>query len=271
MNARELYQQGQLDEAIAGLIAQVKAAPASLEHRTFLFELLSFAGDWPRAIKQLDAIGHLQDSTTGTLGVQVYRNLVDHELVRDRLYSAGVRPRFALEPSQEVRLRLEALEALRRGQAEQSSQLVQEAESVRVARPGTMGGKPFDDVRDGDDFLASALEVFTTAGYFWIPWEQIQLLEVAQPTHLRDLIWLPAKLATHDGQLGEVYLANLYPGSAQHGDRAVRLGRKTEWLEPAPGLYQGVGQKVFLVGDESLSLPEMAVIQLPAPTDEETR
>ena len=47
--ARTLYDSGQLEAAIESLIGSVKANPGDTLQRTFLFELLCFAGQWDRA------------------------------------------------------------------------------------------------------------------------------------------------------------------------------------------------------------------------------
>jgi len=54
MNARELLQAGKLDEAIQAVSAEVRDNPQDVKRRTFLFELLCFAGDFSRAEKHLD-------------------------------------------------------------------------------------------------------------------------------------------------------------------------------------------------------------------------
>ena len=56
MTARELYQAGKLDEAVQALIAELRDNPGDTKRRTFLFELLCFAGNFDRAEKQLDIL-----------------------------------------------------------------------------------------------------------------------------------------------------------------------------------------------------------------------
>lgn len=51
MQARTLYEAGQLEEAIAALGADLRGDPTDLRRRTFLFELLCFAGEYDRAEK----------------------------------------------------------------------------------------------------------------------------------------------------------------------------------------------------------------------------
>ena len=53
MNPQELYQAGHLNEAIKALSAELRDSPTDSKRRTFLFELLCFAGEYERADKQL--------------------------------------------------------------------------------------------------------------------------------------------------------------------------------------------------------------------------
>ena len=55
MTARELYQAGKLDEAV-GAECRLRNYPEDVKRRTFLFELLCFAGNFDRAEKQLDIL-----------------------------------------------------------------------------------------------------------------------------------------------------------------------------------------------------------------------
>lgn len=261
MSVERLLEDGKLDEAIAQLVGGVKARPSDLARRTFLFELLCFAGEWDRAGRQLDAIGHLDGGPLAMVGVQAYRNLLEAERRRARLFEAGERPRFPLEPPESVTARLEALDLARAGRG------VEAKARIDAAGPGPeilgdVGGVAFEGLQDADDLLGPVLEVFAPAGYCWVPWEQVQYLAVPPPAGLRDLLWAPAKLASFDGQLGEVFLPCLYPGTAADPDGATRLGRVTDWREQPGGLVRGVGRKLFLVGEEARTLQEIGTIQL---------
>jgi len=52
MLAEKMLSAGQLTEALAELQQKVRAEPANAKYRTFLFQLLSVLGDWPRALNQ---------------------------------------------------------------------------------------------------------------------------------------------------------------------------------------------------------------------------
>lgn len=57
-----------------------------------------------------------------------------------------------------------------------------------------------------------------------------------------------------DGPDGVVYLPALYWDSCKHDDEAIRLGRATDWVENEQGLVRGIGQKIFLVGEQDLPI-----------------
>ena len=77
MNAKELYQAGRLAEAVQAVGAELRDNPADTHRRTFLFELLCFAGDYDRAAKQLDILA--QEGAQAEMGTLVYRAAIQAE------------------------------------------------------------------------------------------------------------------------------------------------------------------------------------------------
>lgn len=264
MNTSEILEAGGLAPSIERLSQALRSRPDDARARTSLFELLVAAGEWTRAERQLEALEHQAASALGQVGARFHRTLLDAERARSRLFTDGLKPRFLLEPPPEVTLHLDALNRMREGRPDEARALLDNAAEQRRAVPGERRGQPFDDFRDADDLLAPVLEVFASGGYAWVPWEQIQYLEVGEPKTLRDLVWAPAKLASFDGQLGEVYLPALYPGTAAHGDDAQRLGRGTDWNEQA-GIVRGVGAKLFLAGEDAHPLFELGAVKFAPP------
>ena len=65
-----------------------------------------------------------------------------------------------------------------------------------------------------------------------------------------------------------MFLPNVYPGSASHPDGLVRLGRMTDWQDRGEGVVRGSGQKVFLVGEEARTLPELGEVRFSPRQDE---
>jgi type VI secretion system protein ImpE len=96
MEAKQCFEAGNLAGAIEAVTAEVKARPTDTVRRTFLFELLCFAGEFDRAQKQLDAVGQVDSQSEWA--VQVYTNILHAERARRRLFRDGLRPEFLLDP-----------------------------------------------------------------------------------------------------------------------------------------------------------------------------
>ena len=266
MTAKELVEAGRLSAAIEQLNHDVRLHPTDVRQRTFLFELLCFTGAYQRAAQQLDVIEH-QDAVA-EIGVQVYRYILTAAEAREALFSQGRQPRFLFSPPPYTYLHLEAVSQLRQAQWVPANTLLEQAMLTRPRLSGRLDGQVFDDFCDSDAILGPFLEVFFQSDYVWFPLEQIKQLTIPPPTHLRDLLWTPARLEAHSGPVGDVFLPVLYPGSCQHGDDRIKLGRLTDWLDGGGGLVRGVGQHLFLVGEDGRALLEMRdlVVDVPAAT-----
>jgi type VI secretion system protein ImpE len=247
--AKDLLTAGRLTDAIEELVGQVKANPGDAAGRTFLFELSCLAGDWDRAERQLDVIGH--QSTEAQLGVMVYRANINAERERLRVFTEGTQPHFLREPPSYIDLHVEALKQLNRGQLNEARATLDRAEEERPAISGKLNEHPFEDFRDVDDFVGPVLELIVKDKYVWLPFEQIKSIQITPPRQLRDMIWANARIEALDGTIGEVYMPSLYAGTAQSTDDNIRLGRMTDFQRINDDLYRGVGLRLFKVdGDE---------------------
>jgi type VI secretion system protein ImpE len=222
----------------------------------FLIELLGFSGQWERAARQLDALEQVSADPAAT-DLVLCRELLSAQLERERFLSAGVPPRFFIEPPPMVAAVLDAWDHLRAGRPAEAAERLEQVEAERSARRGRLGDVPFEDFRDTDDFLAGVLEVFARGVYYWVPWEDIQYLDVQPPKSVRDLLWAPARIALAQGILGEFYLPCLYPASAGQSDDLIRIGRKTAWEEVGCGLSRGVGLKTVVADDAFRTILEL--------------
>lgn len=258
-NAKELLEVGNLRGAIEQLTNEIKANPTDVQRRTFLFELLCFAGEFDRAEKQLDVVGH-QDVKT-EIGVATYRNCLKAERDRRRLFSDGLQPHFLLEPPAYIDLHLSAINRLREGNYDEARMLLDKAEEERPALSGTFNGQEFGDLRDGDDVMAPVLEMVIKDQYTWVPFEQIASIEIEAPKALRDLIYTPAKVEAVNGSEGEVLLFALYADSSAHDNDQARLGRMTDW-KPMGEVVRGVGQHLLFVGEDDRALLEARRIEI---------
>jgi type VI secretion system protein ImpE len=233
LDANELYRAGKLDEAIQTLGASLRDNPTDTQRRTFLFELLCFAGEYERAEKQLDALA--QGGKTAQLGALQYQGALHAERMREQMFKTSSYPRGP------------------------------------APRPvsGTLNGQPFSSLTDADSRIGPRLEVFAAGQYTWIPFELLSSVRMEAPKRLRDLLWVPAIVrpaAAYQGtELGEVLIPALAPLSARHADQQVRLGRVTEWQELADGAEAPIGQKLLLVDDEEFPILELRELEITSP------
>jgi len=226
MNAAELYQEGRLDEAIEALGVALRDNPTDARRRTFLFELLCFAGNYDRAEKQLDALA--RDGKDAELGALLYRGAIHAERLRQQLFEPGGMP-----PST--------------------------GPAPLVA--GTLNGIPFRNLEDADPRVGARLELFVAGQYTWLPLAQVASLTIAPPKRLRDLLWAPVVVQAAAGaeaqELGEVLMPVLTPAAWRHADPLVRLGRITEVEDLADGRAVPVGQKLLLMDGAEVPILEV--------------
>lgn len=260
MNATEYFKAGKLQEAIDAQIKEVKAHAADQGKRLFLFELLAYSGDLERAKKQIEALNYGEMELMAA--VTDYRKLLDSEDARRRLFRDGLAPRFFGEQPNEVHLRLEAVNRLRENRPQEAADLLEKAHTIAPPLKGKLNDKPFASLRDCDDLFGNVLEVMAKGFYYWVPLDQVETLEMNPPRFPRDLLWMPARLGLREGSEGNVFLPALYPFSHEHPDNQIKLGRATDWKAPEGGPVQGVGLRLFLVGDDSLSLLEWRQLEL---------
>lgn len=258
MDASQLFKSGKLAEAIEAQLAVVKAKPIDHGARLFLFEMLVFAGDLDRAQRQIDAIHHGELEIDAA--VLEYRKLLDAERARKKVFAATAQPEFLMPPSGHVQHRLLGLSKLVAGQPAGMPELFQNLNAELTLLKGTLNGKPFEGLRDGDDLLGSIIEVFTRGKYFWVPLEQILSITMVAPRFPRDLLWIPAHLEMQRGEAGPVFFPALYSGSDLESDSLLKLGRMTDWRGDAP--VRGVGVKTFFVGADESSILDWRKLEL---------
>jgi len=248
MNANELFRDGKLSDAIRALNEEVRQNPLDTKKRTFLFELLCFAGDWERGGKQLDVLA--QGGTNAELGALMYRSALHAERSRQQFFESKA-----------------YLDSAAPGLDNGECKTPPVAEEAEPDRGGTFNGQPFHEISDADPRIGARLEVFVAGRYLWIPFEHIASVQIQAPRRLRDLLWAPALITNGSNfkgrDLGEVLLPVLSPFSFTHEDDAVRLGHATVWQE-IDGVEVPLGQKLLLVDGEEVPLLELRELQFNA-------
>jgi type VI secretion system protein ImpE len=253
--AAALFRAGKLDDAVAAAQAALRKSPTDLNARVLLGELLAFTGNLERADVVLDAASAIDPTTA--LVVAEFRQLIRADMARRQLFRDGRVPEFLADPTEAQRLQLAALVALRAGDTAEASRQAEAAEAVRPHASGKHGDAAFDDLRDADDLLAGSFEVLTTTGkYFWIPTERVVALEFHAPKRPRDLLWRRASMSVAAGPDGDVYLPAVYVSDDPLSD-ALRLGRETDWRQADGGPVRGVGQRLFIVGEDAVPMMDL--------------
>lgn len=260
--AATLFRSGDLTGAIAAATAALRKAPTDLGARVLLAELLAFSGNLERADVILDAASTIDPSSA--LVVAEFRQLVRADMARRQLFRDGRVPEFLGEPTDTQRLQLAALVALRAGDLAEAAQQAEAAEAVRPHSSGKHNATAFDDLRDVDDLLAGSVEVLTTTGkYYWIPTERLISVTLHAPKRPRDLLWRRASMSVDQGPDGDVYIPVVYAGDDTMTE-AQRLGRETDWQQAEGGPVRGVGQRVFLVGEDDVAIMELGTLTFTA-------
>lgn len=231
MNAQALLKAGKLTEAIASLNVELRDNPGDVQRRTFLFELLCFAGNFDRADKQLDMLMNADNPKAG-MGGLLYKSALHAERERQTMFEKGLFPLSSppREPS------------------------------------GKWNGAAFETIEDADPRIGARLEVFAAGQYMWIPFEHIESIELPAPKRLRDLLWAPGVVKTGKNfegiELGEVLLPAIAPLSWKHPNEAVRLGRATEWQDLEGGEQAPVGLKMLLLDGEETPFLDMRQLEI---------
>src|SRR5256712_13274045 len=87
VSADELFREGKLEEAIELLGVGLRSNPADAQRRTFLFELLCFAGAHDRADKQLDVLAG--GNPQAGMGALLYRAALHAQRTRQEMFLNG--------------------------------------------------------------------------------------------------------------------------------------------------------------------------------------
>ena len=258
--AKSMLDAGNLDGAVEAALQAVKSNPTDTAARTFLFELSCFAGDWARAEKQLDVVGH-QDAVT-MIGTLIYRQALEAEKKRERLFSEGLKPEFLADPPDYIYGLLTANNRVREGKVAEAREIMDKIEDARPAFPARINSAEVEDLRDYNDLTSCVLEAIIKDSYVWIPFEQIVKIEFTKPKSLRDLFWIQAQLETSNGTNGDVLIPSLYAGSYKSSNEQARLGRMTDWRAAGEDIFIGEGLKLFWADGADKPILEVEEIEI---------
>ncbi|WP_295380558.1 type VI secretion system accessory protein TagJ [uncultured Pseudacidovorax sp.] len=271
-----------LVDALARAEAAVRARPQESRARWLLVELLCVRGDWPRAMKQLQAWAALSKDFDST--AHVVRGLIRAEIQRAEVFAGRIRPATL------------AAAAWGEGATEEHAPVPEEAPSapawlagladalehaaVSAAVAGTTGVDVGDDAReaalsqapavsgqsnlvpaftwvsDSDSRLGPVCEVVLIGAYRWIAFQDLRSIEKRAPQRLLDLVWSQADLVLRDGTPLKGYMPMRYPVATGDQD-ALLLGRETVWYDVGRTGVHAHGQKVWMSSEGDMPLLDL--------------
>ncbi|MFD1804229.1 type VI secretion system accessory protein TagJ [Mixta tenebrionis] len=240
-----------LDETLAHVEAQIKAAPGDADLRAAFVQLLCLAGNWTRALTQLKPWLALKPQAQPT--VTLLEQAIGGELQRAAVFAGQAQPRMPGDAWGWAEQLLAALQADLHGERAQAESLRNAALEAAALNPGSAlmqdeeQAQPFAWLADGDSRLGPICEMVVNGHYFWVPFSAIVEMRFQAPVSVTDLVWRHTLVRLVDGNEQVCQLPVRYPFAAGTKD-ALRLACLTEWqpLDAAQRHYSGQGQKVLL-------------------------
>lgn len=269
MQAEELIKLARPQEALDALVPLIRAKPQDAKLRIFLFQLLAVTGQWERAVGQLETAGQLD--AKNLLMAQLCRQAIICEKLRTDVFAGKRSPLIVGEPSDWLGRMLQAAQMSGKGEHRAAGELRSQALEAAPATSGSIefatakgaaaadatarlaadvsqgptSTEPFEWIADGDARLGPILELIVDGRYYWAPFDRLKQIEIEQPTDLRDVIWLPAKVTWSTGASTVALIPTRYAGTEANKDGGLLLARRTDWSEIDGGGFVGLGHRVL--------------------------
>ena len=258
-----LLQEGQVDDALAQLQAEVRKNPSDGKQRVFLFQLLAVLGQWERAATQLSVVGDLDAKSLPM--VQTYRTALDCEVLRASVFAGTKTPLIFGEPEDWIAWMIEAVRLVAQTRYAQAEKLRADALEQAPAVSGNIDGQPFEWIADADSRLGPLCEAIINGKYYWIPFHRLQHIAIEPPEDLRDFVWMPVRLTFANGGESVALIPTRYPGSESQQEGSIRLARKTDWVQASDATFLGYGQRMFATNAGEYPLLDVRRIAIDAP------
>lgn len=261
---------GDPQQALKQLQDLIRSKPGDAKLRVFLFQLLCVLGQWERALNQLNVATELDASTLAM--AQTYREGIKCELLRAEVFKGLKVPMIFGQPEPWLALLIEALLREGKGEHADAKSLRDQAFEQAPAVSGTVGegdaAQAFEWIADADMRLGPVIEAVINGKYYWVPFSRLSALTIDPPEDLRDAVWMPAHFVFENGGESVGLIPTRYAGSEASTDGLIALSRKTDWLEPLPGFYTGLGQRLFATNEGDFPLMDLRSITFNAtPSD----
>jgi type VI secretion system protein ImpE len=260
--AEQAVRNGDLDAALKTLQEQIRHNPSDAKLRVFLFQLLCVAGDWDRALNQLNVASELD---AGTLAMaQMYREALQCERLRADVFAGKRSPVIFGEPADWMALLIESLLVRGTERSGESNSLRERAFEAAPQTAGSIDGQRFEWIADADMRLGPVCEAIINGRYYWVPFDRLSKIDLDAPADLRDVVWMPAHFQFGNGGEAVGLIPTRYTESESSDDPQLRLARKTLWREQSPEVFVGLGQRVLTTDAGEHALMDLRTIVLDA-------
>ena len=96
----------------------------------------------------------------------------------------------------------------------------------------------------------------------WADLASIEKITFTRPQRPIDLLWRETRLTLHDGRVADIVVPAQYVDNT--ANEAQRLAISTDWRDGPGGATTGVGQRVFLLGDQAKPILDITEIRFAA-------
>jgi len=262
--AEALFRVGHLAESLGELQKEIRQRPADGRLRVFLAQLLMLAGEWDRALNQLNVASELDSASLPLM--YMYSAAIQCERMREAVFRGERQPLVFGEPEPWIAQLIHGLSLQSQGHSQQAALMREQALEAAPATAGSLNGTDFDWIADADSRLGPMLEVLLNGVYYWVPFTRIKRIVAEPPEDARDLVWLPAQFTwTNDGEAAGLIPVR-YPGSERSADNSILLARRTEWREISDHAFAGTGQRVLTTSTDEVGVLEVREIELKSAT-----
>ena len=238
-----LVRNGNLAWSLEALQSDVRRRPMDGKLRVFFAQSLMLAGQWDRALGELDAVGSLDSSVL--LEAHTCRGLIHGEQLRAAVFAGQCAPGVVGGMHPWLAQLATCLSLERQGYTAQAAELRCDAFGAAPQVAGLLNGSAFESIADADSRLGPVLEVIVGGAYYWAPFACIKCVVIEGPRDARDFAWLPAQFLWRNGDRSTGFIPARYPGSEGSDDDAIRLARKTHWQHLADDTRAGLGQRLL--------------------------
>jgi type VI secretion system protein ImpE len=255
MTPEEHLRSGDLDAALAALQDRIRAHPADVKQRIFLFQLLCVLGDWKRAIQQLKVCGEMSPAALPM--AQTYREAIICEVYREKVFAGEKEPLVFGEPQAWIAPLMEALKLTAQGRSADAASLRAKAFDEAPPTPGMLNGEAFEWIADADMRIGPVIEAVVNGRYFWLPFGSIAQLDFDAPADLRDAVWMPGTLTLKNGGQVVLLVPTRYAGTAASGAPAEKLARAASWTDLGEDCFADTGQRLWTTDAAEVALMEV--------------